>query len=114
MISIARLQRLGGDRHSGNQAASPDRHQENVEVRHRGEHLERDGALARDDQGIVVGVDERQPLFEAVLDGEVCGFLDASRRPRSRGAPWRRVFSIFTVGVPTGTKMVAGISRLAA
>ena len=110
----AGLQRLGGDRDAGDQAAAADRHQQHVEVGHRGQHLQRDGALAGDDQAIVIGMDEGQPVCAAMIGGERGGFLEGRAALRS---PWRRggaVFSIFMVGVPSGTKMVAGIASRAA
>ena len=48
-----------------------------------------------------------------MVDGEVCGFLER-RAAFDHGRAMPRVFSILTVGVPTGTKMVAGMSRPAA
>ena len=46
-----RLQRFGRDRDAGDQPAAADRNHQRIELRHRCEHFERDGALPRDDKG---------------------------------------------------------------
>ena len=53
----------GRDGAAGDQAAATDRHHQHVEVGHRLEQLEPDRTLAGDDGGIVVGVDEGEPLL---------------------------------------------------
>src|SRR6202022_2997745 len=70
------LERLGGDSHAGYQAASADRYDQDVEVRHRSEHLERDSALTGNDHGIVVRVDERQPRLAPMVRRQGGGFLE--------------------------------------
>jgi hypothetical protein len=57
-------QRLGCGADAGDQPTAADGHDEGVDVRRVGEHLERDGALAGDDLGIVERMDEGQaPLL---------------------------------------------------
>ena len=72
------------------------------------EHLEPDGALTGDDQRIVVGMDERQPMLATML-GASAAASSSVAPPSITVAPCRRVFSILTVGVPIGMKMVAGM-----
>jgi hypothetical protein len=54
----AGLERARRRRDAGDQAAAADRHDEHVELGHRLEHLEPDGALAFDDQRVLVRMHE--------------------------------------------------------
>ena len=70
-----RLQRLDRDGDARDQAAATDRHDDRFEVRTVFDDLQADGALAGDDMGIVVGMDEhragaRDPLLD---DGVAIG-----------------------------------------
>ena len=69
------LQRFGRNRHAGDQPAAADRNHQRVELRHGVEHFERDGALPRDDQGIVIGVDHGQVVRLAMRARELGGLL---------------------------------------
>jgi hypothetical protein len=85
--------RPGGDGATGDQAAAAHRHDQRIELRHILQHLHRAGALARDHQGIVIGMDEGEVLLlgdapclgigfhqaRAMLDhgrAEIAGMLD--------------------------------------
>ena len=56
----ARRQRLGRHGDAGNQAAAADRHHQHLQLRHRRQHLQRDGALTRHHRRIIVGMHEHQ------------------------------------------------------
>ena len=76
---------------AADQPAAADRHDQHVEVGHRGEHFERDRPRARDDRGVVERMDEHQPALGLELLGVGVGVVepfavedDASRHgPRS-------------------------------
>ncbi|MGX1387765.1 hypothetical protein AB7M66_008896 [Bradyrhizobium japonicum] len=53
-----RLDRFRGNANAADQAAAADRDHQRIELRHRLQHLEPDSALPRDDERVVVGVDE--------------------------------------------------------
>ena len=59
----------------GNQPAAADRNHQRIELRHGGEHFERDGALPRDDMRIVIGVDHGEVLRLAMRARELGGLL---------------------------------------
>ena len=62
-----RLDRLGRHRNAGDQAAAAHRHHQRVQLRHVFQHLQPERALARDHLGVVIGMDEGQPV--AIGDG---------------------------------------------
>ena len=101
------LDRLGRGRHARDQAAAADRHHQHVQIRRRRQHLERERALARDDQRIVVGMDEGQVALgrdlarehrrvldrialEHDLGAELRGLLDLHERRQARHHDGRR------------------------
>ena len=95
MISMPGLQVPGRDGAAGDQAAATDRHHQHVKLGCGLEQLEPDRALAGDDGGIVVGVDEGEPfllLEPAGVGGGVLEPLAVQDRPGHRtGAcprPW--------------------------
>ena len=105
------LERLRRDRDAGDQSAAADRDDDLVEVRRVGQHLERDGALAGHDGGIVVGMDEGEAFLCARSPAPARPNSDRVSPCKTTRAPWARVFSAFTSGVPTGITMVAGMPR---
>ena len=114
MISMSGLSDLAATAMPEIKPAAADRHDQHVEVGHRRQHLQRDGALTGDDQGIVVGMDEGQARVSRHVRWPDAAASSSVAPPSITVAPCRRVFSIFTVGVPTGTKMVAGMESRAA
>src|SRR5690606_16601822 len=83
-------ERLDGGRDAGDEAAAPDRHDDDVGVGRVLEDLEADRALARDDVRVVERVDEREAvlaaqrlaLLERLEDGAVEGDVGAVRAAR--------------------------------
>ncbi len=81
-----RLDRFGRNRDAGDQPAAADRHHQRVEFRHGLKHFERDGALACDDQGIVIGMDHGQVVRLAVRAGEFGRLLQRGSGNHDLGA----------------------------
>ncbi len=91
------LDRLGRHRNTGDQPASAHRHHQRVQFRHVLQHLQSQGALARDHFAVVIGMDEGKalrfgdhargiigfPQILSVLDhagAEIAGMLDLHER----------------------------------
>jgi hypothetical protein len=72
--------RLRRDRHAGDQSAPADRDDEHVEIGRGGEHLQRDGALAGDDRGIVERQHERRAFVVDDAARDVERLLEAVAR----------------------------------
>ena len=76
------------------------------------EHFQRDGALPRDHQGIVIGMDEDQSCALPCARANSAASSSVAPEMIDFGVV-RRVFSTFTIGVPTGITIMAGMpSRL--
>lgn len=76
MMRMSGLQGLCRDGHAGDQTAATDRNDEHLKVRHRLQHLECDGALACDDQRIVVGMNQRQAAGAAMVARKLACFFE--------------------------------------
>ena len=85
----AGLERPGRGRHARDQPAAADRHHQRVELRRLLEHLQRDGALAGDHRGVVVGMDEGEALarLDLVRVARRLGERVAFDAPLPRPAP---------------------------
>ena len=75
-----RLQRFGRNRDAGNQPAAADRNHQRIKLRHGREHFERDGALPRNNQGIVIGMDHGEVLRLAMRARELGGLFQRLAR----------------------------------
>jgi hypothetical protein len=121
---LERLRR-GGD--ARDEAAAADRHDDEIELRHLGQHLESHGALAGDDERVLVGMHEHQVVargeaarvlarFEQILafqyhGGAVhLGILDLGVRRAPRHHDGRGNREARRV-VGHGLRMVAGAHR---
>ena len=71
-----RLDRLGCYGHAGDESAAADRHHQCVQIRDRREHLQCDGALARDDRFIVVRMNEHEILARGHFEGMASRFVE--------------------------------------
>ena len=73
-------QALDGKRHAGNQTAAADGHDDRIHIGQLVEDLQADGSLPRDDQLVVIGVDEGHAglllQFHGAVMGVVVGALD--------------------------------------
>ena len=111
----ARLDRFG---RRGNAAHQARRHpQQSTSVSSSGtavQHLQAHGALASDDQRVVVGVNQSQALAGWPAPARGCAPRPASRRAAPPSAPRRRVFSTLTPGVNSGITITARSPRRAA
>ena len=72
---------------AGDQPAAADRHHQRVQVRDLTEHFQGDRALTGDDEGIVKGVDEDEPLALGELLRVLGGPASASPCRTTR-SPW--------------------------
>jgi hypothetical protein len=70
------VHRLGDGRHARDQPAAAERHHQHVDLGDVLEHLERHGALPRDDARVVKGMDEGQPLLGLELAGMGIGRVE--------------------------------------
>ena len=68
-------QALDGESHAGDQAAAADGHDDRIHIGQLVQDLQADGALARDDQLVIVGVDEGHAGLLLELDGAVVGVV---------------------------------------
>ena len=71
-----RIDRLGADRHAGDQSAAADRHHQHVEVRRLFEHLDAQCPLPRDHRGIVERMHQREVTSLAFLERERARFVE--------------------------------------
>ena len=85
----AGFHRPRGDGAAGQQAAAADRHHEHVEIRKILQQFQRQRALAGDDAGIVIGVDENQPLRRGQMMGMRRGLGQHLPMQHHAGAPGR-------------------------
>src|SRR4029079_5720468 len=82
----AGLQPRGGDGDARQYAAAADGDDDGVEIGEIRQQLQPDGALARDDQGVVGGVGEGEILRCGALAGEDGGGIDAVALQQHPGA----------------------------
>ena len=103
------LQRLGRDRDAGDEAAAPDRHDDRVDIGNGVEDLEPDGALPRDDRGVVERGHERRAGVGRHARAPSVSAPAKSAPASTTSAPWTSVRVIFVNGVSAGITIVAGI-----
>jgi hypothetical protein len=107
------LERLRRGRDARDQAAAAHRHHDQVEVGHRGEHLQPDGALSGDDQRVLVRMHEHEVAARGELARVSSGLEQVLALEHHGRTVHLRVLDL-GIGRARGMTMVAGMPSRAA